>query len=83
MNPTISDSRRRNCTLSKDCGALVPVEVVDWAIQPKSNFKDIIVPEEKLKKIRIIPVETIEEVLKEALDWKGKEKILNLIMKNK
>ena len=52
-------------------------------IVPKSNFKDIIVPEEKLKKIRIIPVETIEEVLKEALDWKGKEKILNLIMKNK
>ena len=52
-------------------------------IVPKSNFKDIIVPEEKLKKIKIIPVETIEEVLKEALDWKGKEKILKMIIKNK
>lgn len=52
-------------------------------IVPKSNFKDIIVPAEKLKKIKIIPVETINEVLKEALDWKGKEKILKMIMRNK
>ena len=51
-------------------------------IVPKSNLKDIIVPKQKLDKIRIIPVETIEEVLKEALDWKGKEKILNMIVKN-
>jgi len=51
-------------------------------IVPKSNLKDIIVPTQKLDKIRIIPVETIEEVLKEALDWKGKEKILNMIVKN-
>jgi len=52
-------------------------------IVPKTNFKDIIVPADKLKKINIIPVETIEEVLKAALDWKGKEKILNLIMEEK
>lgn len=50
-------------------------------IVPKSNFKDIIVPKHKLDKINIIPVDTIEEVLKEALDWKGKEKILNTILK--
>ena len=52
-------------------------------IVPKSNIKDIVVPEEKLKKIKIIPVESIEEVLKEALDWKGKEKILKVIIKNR
>jgi len=52
-------------------------------IVPKSNFKDIIIPKEKLDKIRIIPVDTIEEVLKEALNWKGKQKILNMIIKKK
>ncbi len=45
-------------------------------IVPKSNLKDIIIDSANLKKIEIIPVETISEVLKEALDWKGNEKIL-------
>ncbi|MBI2667318.1 ATP-dependent protease LonB [Candidatus Woesearchaeota archaeon] len=48
-------------------------------IVPKSNEKDIILPKEKLKGIEIIPVMTIKEVLKEALDWKGKENILRKI----
>jgi len=52
-------------------------------IVPKANFKDIIISKEKLSKIRIIPVSTIGEVLKEALDWKGKQNILNKILKNK
>ena len=43
--------------------------------------KDIIISKDKLNKIKIIPVDTIEEVLKEALDWKGKENILNKILK--
>ena len=51
-------------------------------IIPKSNFKDLVISEENLKKIKVIPVETISEVLKEALDWKGKEKILEAIQKN-
>jgi len=50
-------------------------------IVPKSNLKDIIIDEKKSKDIKIIPVETISEVLKEALDWKGKEKILKKIIK--
>ncbi len=50
-------------------------------IVPKNNLKDIIIPKEKLNKIKVIPVDTIEEVLKEALDWKGKEKILKMIRK--
>lgn len=45
-------------------------------IVPKSNMQDIIIDEDKLKNIELIPVETIEEVLKEALVWKGKEHIL-------
>jgi len=45
-------------------------------IIPKSNEKDIVIRSEKLKKIKIIPVERIEQVLKEAIDWKGKENIL-------
>jgi Lon-like ATP-dependent protease len=50
---------------------------------PKANFKDIIIPKQKLEKIKIIPVETIEEVLKESLDWKGKQNILKKILKKK
>jgi len=54
---------------------------IKTVIVPKTNLKDIIVPKEKLNKIKIIPVDTIEEVLKEALDWTGKQKILNMILK--
>ncbi|MBU90031.1 ATP-dependent protease LonB [Candidatus Woesearchaeota archaeon] len=52
-------------------------------IVPKANFKDIIIPKQKLEKIKIIPVETIGEVLKEALDWKGKQNILKKILKKR
>jgi Lon-like ATP-dependent protease len=52
-------------------------------IVPKSNLKDIIIDKNKIKKIRIIPVETIETVLKEALVWDGNEKIINKIIKKK
>ncbi len=48
---------------------------------PKSNLNDIVVDKEKLKKIKIIPVKTITDVLKEALDWKGKQQILKKILK--
>ena len=52
-------------------------------IVPKSNFKDIIIPKDKLNKIKIIPVDTIEEVLKEALDWTGKQDTLKKILRKK
>ncbi len=48
-------------------------------IVPKSNLKDIIINKDKLKKIKIKAVERLEEVLEEALDWKGKTKILKEI----
>ncbi|MBW2980995.1 ATP-dependent protease LonB [Candidatus Woesearchaeota archaeon] len=50
-------------------------------IVPKANLQDIIIDSSRLKKIRITPVETISAVLKEALVWKGKESILNKIIK--
>ncbi|MBI5065618.1 ATP-dependent protease LonB [Candidatus Woesearchaeota archaeon] len=41
-------------------------------IIPESNFQDIVIDKEKLAKIKVIPVTHITEVLKEAMDWKGK-----------
>ncbi|MBI1970940.1 ATP-dependent protease LonB, partial [Candidatus Woesearchaeota archaeon] len=49
-------------------------------IVPKSNMQDIVIDAEELKKIEIIPVTTISEVLREAIDWKGKEDILKRIV---
>jgi len=50
-------------------------------IVPKSNLKDIVLRPETLKKIKIIPVKHISEVLKEVIDWKGKSDILKKIQK--
>ncbi|RMD57979.1 ATP-dependent protease LonB [Candidatus Woesearchaeota archaeon] len=52
-------------------------------IVPRSNLPDIIVDADKLKKTRIIPVETLNDVLEEALDWKGKEKLRAKLAKSK
>ena len=49
-------------------------------IVPKTNVKDIVIDADKMKKINIIPVETITDVLKVILDWKGKEGILKKIV---
>lgn len=54
-------------------------------IVPKSNMQDIVVDSDRLKQIKIIPVDTIFEVLKHSLVWKGKEKIrkkIELVVKN-
>ncbi|MEK6950621.1 MAG: ATP-dependent protease LonB [Nanoarchaeota archaeon] len=48
-------------------------------IVPKANLQDIIVDPEKLKKVKIIPVMMIEEVLEKALEWNGKKKIKEII----
>ncbi len=48
-------------------------------IVPRTNLKDIILDSGILSKIRIIPVDKISEVLKEALYWKGKESVLRRI----
>jgi ATP-dependent Lon protease len=43
-------------------------------IVPETNLKDIIINKEKLSKIKIIPVKTIKEVIKESLEKKETEK---------
>ena len=50
-------------------------------IVPKSNLQDIAISDEDLKKIKIVPVEHISEVLLEVMEWKGKESILKKIKK--
>ena len=48
-------------------------------IIPKANEKDVVIPKEALKKIKIILASNIKEVLENALVWKGKEDILKKI----
>ncbi len=45
-------------------------------IIPKANEKDVLLSKQDLKEIKVIAVTKISEVLKHALDWKGKERIL-------
>ena len=52
-------------------------------IVPKSNLQDIVIDEEKLVKVKIIPVDTIEEVMGHALDWNGNEKLKEKIFRRK
>lgn len=52
-------------------------------IVPKSNLQDIVIDEEKLVKVKIIPVETIEEVMEHALDWNGNKKLKEKIFRGK
>jgi ATP-dependent Lon protease len=49
-------------------------------IVPKSNLQDIVIEKEKLSKVKIIPVERIEQVLEHALDWTGKKKLRDKIL---
>jgi len=49
-------------------------------VVPKTNLKDIIIDKDKVNKIRIIPVETIQDVLKVVLDWHGKQRIYRQIV---
>lgn len=46
---------------------------------PKSNMQDIVVDAARVKRINIIPVENILQVLQSALDWTGKQNILKQI----
>lgn len=54
---------------------------LDFVIVPKSNINDIVIDDDRIKKIRIIPVSTISEVLENALDWKGHQDILRNVKK--
>ncbi|MBI4983687.1 hypothetical protein HZC32_03525, partial [Candidatus Woesearchaeota archaeon] len=45
-----------------------------------SNLQDVGVDEDKLRKVTVIPVNSIEEVLENALDWSGNEKLRDLMI---
>ncbi|MCF7872564.1 ATP-dependent protease LonB [Candidatus Woesearchaeota archaeon] len=49
-------------------------------IVPKSNMGDIVIKDDKLKKIKIIPVSRLFEVLDVVFDWKGKEKLRKVVL---
>ena len=48
-------------------------------IIPRSNEKDLVLSPEQHKKIKIIPVSNIIEVLENSINWKGNEDILKKI----
>ena len=54
---------------------------VKAVIVPKSNVGDITLDASLLSKIDIIPVENVVDVLKNALDWKGKSDVLRVLKK--
>ncbi|MBC8495265.1 ATP-dependent protease LonB [archaeon] len=54
---------------------------IENVLVPRSNLQDIVIDDDRIKQIKIIPVDTIFDVLKTALDWKGKEKIFEKIRK--
>ena len=45
-------------------------------IVPHSNLQDIVIGKDKLKGVKILPVEKISQVLKEALVWEGRMAVL-------
>ncbi|HSU73188.1 MAG TPA: ATP-dependent protease LonB [Candidatus Binatia bacterium] len=52
---------------------------IKHVIVPKSNVQDIVIEASRRKRINIIPVESIFQVLREAMDWTGKESVLKQI----
>ena len=56
---------------------------IKTVIVPRSNLQDIVIDKEKLHKVKIIPVTSIEEVLNHALDWNGNSALKKKIIKNK
>ena len=49
-------------------------------IVPEANMQDIVLDEEDKKKIEIVPVKYLYEVLDHAIDWRGKSKVRKMIM---
>ncbi|MFT4307970.1 MAG: ATP-dependent protease LonB [Candidatus Woesearchaeota archaeon] len=54
---------------------------VSHVIVPKSNLNDLVIGRERLKRIKVVPVESIVEVLEHVIDWKGHTKVLAQIRK--
>ncbi|MCA9478450.1 MAG: ATP-dependent protease LonB [Nanoarchaeota archaeon] len=52
-------------------------------IVPRSNLQDIVIEADRLKKIKIIPVDNLVEVLENILVWNGKSSVLAQLRKFK
>ncbi len=52
---------------------------IKHVIVPRANMQDITLNKEVLKKVKIIPVKSLKEVLKVVIDWKGKTSFLRKI----
>lgn len=48
---------------------------IKYVIVPKANMQDIVIKPQRLKKVKIIPVKYLSEVLDVAFDWKGREQL--------
>ncbi|MBD3209106.1 ATP-dependent protease LonB, partial [Candidatus Woesearchaeota archaeon] len=46
---------------------------------PRANVQDIVISAERLRRVKLVPVEHISEVLGEALVWRGKTGVLRRI----
>ncbi len=55
---------------------------IKTVIIPKANVKDVVLSKENASKVKLVPVSDIKEVLKVALDWRGKESILRKISRS-
>ncbi len=56
---------------------------ISTVIIPKANLKDVVLSKEASSKVKIVPVSDIKEVLKVALDWRGRESIWRKISNSK
>ncbi len=54
---------------------------ISFVLVPKSNAQDIVVDAKKLENVKIIPVSHMRDVLREVFDWKGKEQLLQQMLK--
>jgi len=49
---------------------------IKQVLVPESNLKDIVLPDEQRKKITIVPVNSMIQVLEHSLSWRGHEHVL-------
>jgi Lon-like ATP-dependent protease len=54
---------------------------ITHVIVPQSNLQDIVVDKDRLRKIKIIPVDNVIQVLEYILDWSNDKKTLAKIKK--
>ncbi len=54
---------------------------IKFVMVPKANLQDIVIDPARLAKVKVIPVQTLEEVLENALDWSGKEELRKKLAK--